>query len=281
MDNFESTDKAAWNKEMLHIFYDLYIQAIDMGMRPNTHFDKSGWKFISTSFKEKNGIWMKLIAETGVGWSNEPGTIAASDEWWRSKIQEIRGAKKFRHAGIEPSLKFKFDRMFSGVSATGQYAWAPSSGPVGANEDDLESFTVGLKSADLEEGSVGRVHMSSSSNTKSSGKRKEREHPAPRGRKKKSPGIGAQLVSLQQQLLDSMSTMSDSTSASRDLPGCSIAEVMAEFQLVPGATDNDEFFYLATECLRVRRNREMWASINSIEKKMGWLQQIIAHRKNT
>lgn len=98
--------------------------------------------------------------------------------------------------------------------------------------------------------------------------------------KKKSPGIGAQLVSLQQQLLDSMSSKSDSTSANRDLPGCSIAEVMAELQLVPGATDNDEFFYLATECLRFRRNREMWVSINSIENKMRWLKQNIAHRKN-
>ena len=86
MDNFESTDKAAWNREMLHIFYDLCIKAIDMGMRPNTHFDKSGWKFIPTSFKEQTGhvfskmqlknkwdtckkdwgIWTKLIAETGV-----------------------------------------------------------------------------------------------------------------------------------------------------------------------------------------------------------------------
>ena len=157
--------------------------------------------------------------------------------------------------------------MFSGVSATGQYAWAPSSGPYGANEVDLETFNVGDDGADLEEGSgdseeninedyenrtprgVGCVHMSSSSNTKSSGKRKERENPEPRGRKKKSPGIGAQLVSLQQQLLDSMSSKSNSTSANRDLPGCSIAEVMAELQSVPGATDNDEIFYLATECL--------------------------------
>uniref|UniRef100_A0A6N2MFW7 Myb/SANT-like domain-containing protein n=1 Tax=Salix viminalis TaxID=40686 RepID=A0A6N2MFW7_SALVM len=62
MDNSESTDKASWNKEMLHIFCDLCIKAIDMGMRPN-------WR-----------IWMKLIAETGVGWSNELGTIAASDD---------------------------------------------------------------------------------------------------------------------------------------------------------------------------------------------------------
>ena len=107
MDNPETIDKAAWNKEMLHIFYDLCIKAFNMGMRPNTHFDKSGWKFISTSFKEKMShaftktqlknkwdgckkdwrIWIKLIAETDVGWSNELGTIAASDEWWKSKIQ--------------------------------------------------------------------------------------------------------------------------------------------------------------------------------------------------
>ena len=103
MNNFESMDKAAWTREMLHIFCDLCINAIDMGMRPNTHFDKYGWKFISTSFKEKTGhaftktqfknkwdackkdwrIWMKLIVETGVGWSNELGTIAASDELWK------------------------------------------------------------------------------------------------------------------------------------------------------------------------------------------------------
>ena len=165
-------------------------------------------------------------------------------------------------------MKFKFDRMFSGVSATGQFAWAPSSGPVGASEVDFESFNVGVEGADLEEGSgdseengnedyenstprgVGRVHMSSSSNTKSSGKRKERENPEPRGRKKKSLGIGAQLVSLQQQLLDSMSSKSDSTSVNRNFLGCSIAEVMTELQSVLGAINNDEFFYLATECLR-------------------------------
>ena len=81
--------------------------------------------------------------------------------------------------------------MFSGVSATGQYAWASSSGPVGASEVDFETFNVSVKGAELEEGSgdskenvnedyenstpqgVGRVHMSSSSNTKSNGKRKE------------------------------------------------------------------------------------------------------------
>ena len=50
-------------------------------------------------------------------------------------------------------MKFKFDRMFSGVSATRQYAWAPSSDTVGGNEVDLETFNVEVEGADLEEGS--------------------------------------------------------------------------------------------------------------------------------
>lgn len=80
-------DKASWTKEMLHTFYDLCIKAINMRMRPNTHFDEAGWKFLMTSFKEQTShaftktqlknkqdgfkkdwrIWTKLISETSVG----------------------------------------------------------------------------------------------------------------------------------------------------------------------------------------------------------------------
>jgi len=42
MEGLESMDKAAWTKKMLHIFCDLCIKAIDMGMRPNTHFNTTG-----------------------------------------------------------------------------------------------------------------------------------------------------------------------------------------------------------------------------------------------
>ncbi|KAG5222682.1 L10-interacting MYB domain-containing protein [Salix suchowensis] len=224
--------KANWSPQTLHIFCDIYIRAIDMDMRPSSHFDKRGWKYIVKSFREQTGqpltrdqlknkwdvckkdwrVWTKLIGETGVGWSNELGSIVASDEWWKSRIQENRGVNKFRQSEIEPSLKFKFDRIFSGVTATGQHAWAPSSGTVPGIDDDLDTLNVGLQGADLEEGSgdsdenddlnfennntrgVGGEHISSSTNTKSSGKRKEREQPEPRARKKKSSSIGAQLV---------------------------------------------------------------------------------------
>ena len=132
-------------------------------------------------------------------------------------MQEIRGAKKFRQSGIEPSLKLKFDRIFSGVVATEQYAWAPSSGAVGANEVDLGINNVDVEGADLEEGNrdleedvnlnfennisrgVGGVHMSSSTVVATQKVvAKERENSEPRARKKNSSGISAQLVSMQQ-----------------------------------------------------------------------------------
>ena len=109
-------------------------------------------------------------------------------------MQEIRGAKKFRQSGIEPSLKLKFDRIFSGVVATRQYAWVPLSGAVGANEVDLGTSNVGVEGANLEgngdskedvnlnfENHISRgvegVHMSSSSNIKSSGKKERKRAP--------------------------------------------------------------------------------------------------------
>jgi len=55
MEGLESMNKAAWTKEILHRFCDLCIKAIDMRMRPNTHFDKIRWKFFITSFKEQTG----------------------------------------------------------------------------------------------------------------------------------------------------------------------------------------------------------------------------------
>jgi len=53
MEGAESSDKASWTKEMLHIFCDICIVVIDRRMRPNTHFDKARWKFVMVSSKRK------------------------------------------------------------------------------------------------------------------------------------------------------------------------------------------------------------------------------------
>ena len=38
---------------MVHTFCDIYIAAIDRGIRPSTQFNKAGWKFVIAIFKEK------------------------------------------------------------------------------------------------------------------------------------------------------------------------------------------------------------------------------------
>ncbi|KAJ6967310.1 hypothetical protein NC652_004765 [Populus alba x Populus x berolinensis] len=316
MEGPENLDEAAWTKEMLHVFCDLCIEAIYMGMRPNTNFNKAGWKYLLTAFKEQTGhaftktqlknkwdgckkdwrIWTKLISEIGVGWSNELGTISASDEWWKTKIQEIRGAKKFRQSGIEPSLLMKFDRMFSNIVATGKYAWAPSSGVL--YDDSVEDPNANEEQLDLEEGSsdseedeipnftddvsnmVRGVNMYSNSNTCSSRKRKERERVEVQAReKKRSSEIGMQLLSRWDQMVDSLLKNSDSTSINRDKKGCSIHEVMTELHSIEGVHIGDDFHGFASEVLGFRRNREMWSTMGNLENKMKWLQKMYTRRK--
>ena len=43
-------------------------------------------------------------------------------------IQEVKGAKKYRHAGFVLALKFKRGIIYSNIVATKEYAWTPSSG---------------------------------------------------------------------------------------------------------------------------------------------------------
>jgi hypothetical protein len=214
-------------------------------------------------------------------------------------MQEIRGAKKFRHVGIEPSLKNKFDRMYSNIVATREFAWAPSSGVPGGNDVDPGTSNANIDSAGLEEESgdfqedripdfqtnmsrmVGGINMSSSSNTKSGGKRKERDPSEVRGRKKKMSRIGVQLMSMCNQLLESMSTKSDSTSVNMDREGCCIREreVMAKSHSIPGVSIEDEFHDFATEYLSLRRKIEMWVSMGDKQQKLRWLQRMYARTK--
>ena len=55
MEYSQSQDKACWTREMLNTFCDICIKAIEKGMRPNTNFDKAGWKYVMNCFKERTG----------------------------------------------------------------------------------------------------------------------------------------------------------------------------------------------------------------------------------
>ena len=77
-------------------------------MRPDTHFNKEGWRYVIQNFQKESGksygkaqlknkwdslkkewrLWKELLGkETGLGWSISKQTIDASDEWWDEKIK--------------------------------------------------------------------------------------------------------------------------------------------------------------------------------------------------
>jgi hypothetical protein len=66
----------------------------------------------------------------------------------------MKGAKKFRHVGIEPSLCAKYDIMFSNIVATRQYFWTPSQELL----SDKDNKAIGMRNTtnektNIEEGS--------------------------------------------------------------------------------------------------------------------------------
>uniref|UniRef100_A0A6N2KS35 Reverse transcriptase Ty1/copia-type domain-containing protein n=1 Tax=Salix viminalis TaxID=40686 RepID=A0A6N2KS35_SALVM len=154
-----------------------------------------------------------LLHRTPSGPSLRVLTNSARDPHW-SRFTDPHHPTKITVASIdELTGMWVLHLNFYRVTATGHHAWAPSSGTVGGTKVDLDTLNVGLEGADL-------------------------------GRRKR--GFRGEL-SIQQQLLNSMSSRSDSTSANKDLSGYSIPEVMAEFQSIPGSTDDDNFFNLATK----------------------------------
>jgi len=67
---------------------------------------------------------------------------------------ENQRSKKFWHAGIEPSLCSKFDRMFSNVVAIRHHAWTLSSGTLYDDDNDVNQSTQDVnKEENLEKGS--------------------------------------------------------------------------------------------------------------------------------
>ncbi|KAL9406736.1 hypothetical protein Peur_003708 [Populus x canadensis] len=80
-------------------------------------------------------------------------------------------------------------------------------------------------------------------------------------------------------MIDTMSNNSDSTSICRDKKGYSIHKVMTELHSIEGVHIGDDFHAYATEFLGMRRNREMWSTMSSLENKMKWLQKMFTRRK--
>ena len=147
----------------------------------------------------------------------------------------------------------KFDRIFPNIVATGDYAWTPWSRVLCDDNVGVDgNQNVNVDQPDLKEGNgdseedeipnftddvcnmVRGVNMSTSSNTRSSDKRKERERCKVQAGEKKNSRIRLQLLSYWDQLVDNMSNNNDSTSICKDRKGCSIHEIISEFHSIKG-----------------------------------------------
>ncbi|CAN6688248.1 unnamed protein product [Malus baccata var. baccata] len=127
---------ATWNVHNISIFCDICIKEVEAGHRPGTHFDKDGYANIRANFKAETGhdyeikqlknkwdalknewkLWKELVGkETSLGWNSSKGTIN-------------KKYGKFQKKSISPEIEDKLDGMFSNTVATGEHAWAPSSG---------------------------------------------------------------------------------------------------------------------------------------------------------
>ncbi|KAL1059726.1 hypothetical protein V6Z11_1Z012700 [Gossypium hirsutum] len=242
--------KEMWDKRLTEIFCDICIKEILKGNRPGTHFTRDGWLKIMTNFEKETGkgfsqrqlknrwdalkkewkAWKKLKGEdTGLGWNPIKRTVDASDEWWESRLQVVPEAKKFRTSGIDPEFERKLDQMFMGIVATGDKAWAPSSGTLPT--DFFEDVNNEIPKENEEENMRNDVHISNdvqissdvhiSNDVQIDGTSQKRKNPEmssshfKTGGKKSSKQIGgaARLSSQIEKLCNAADSMSQATSS--------------------------------------------------------------------
>ncbi|KAH1040563.1 hypothetical protein J1N35_042306 [Gossypium stocksii] len=242
--------KAMWDKRLTEIFCDICIKEILKGNRPGTHFTKDRWLKIMSNFEKEVGkefsqkqlknrwdalkkewkAWKKLKGEdTGLGWNPIKKTIDALDDWWESRLKVVPEAQKFRTLGIDPEFEGKLDQMFIGIVATGDKAWAPSSGTL--RSDFFEDVNNEILEENEEENVRNDVHILNdvhisndfhiSNDVQIDGNGQKRKNPEisssqfKTGRKKSSKQIGgaARLSSQTKKLCNATDNMSQATSS--------------------------------------------------------------------
>ncbi|KAK0601635.1 hypothetical protein LWI29_025963 [Acer saccharum] len=91
--------KDIWDTASVALYCDFCIVEVEAGRLPGTHFTKLGWDNLIVNFNKATGR-----------------------EYIRVQLNFVR------KEGIDVEMEAKLDRMFMNITATGDYAWAPSSG---------------------------------------------------------------------------------------------------------------------------------------------------------
>ncbi|XP_057996468.1 uncharacterized protein LOC131175815 [Hevea brasiliensis] len=257
-------------------------------------------------------MWKALKgSETGLGWDPIKGTVIAPDEWWNKKIKENSNFTRFREKGIRQELYENYRELFLGTVATGEFAYAPSSGVLPNETQERQQFNtadhveenINAESNfddDLDEmmnagfGSEGSFSQAVSENvglenTKNDNsqhnvqkqKRKELSNDPAIKKKKDNKGekvSGAtQMTDTVKELKETIKETMEPKTATMcsllgDCPGCSIEEVMKDVLTLPFIEKGSNIHFFCTLLLDQKSKREMYNTLKDVETKWKWLQ---------
>uniref|UniRef100_A0A7N2LQF3 Uncharacterized protein n=1 Tax=Quercus lobata TaxID=97700 RepID=A0A7N2LQF3_QUELO len=289
-----SNVRAQWPSRVTTIFCEACVDEVFKGNRPNTHFSKKGWTNIIATFEKKTGkeyprskykhkwdslkkdwvLWNKLKgSETGLGWDAAKGTIAATDEWWERKLMEVPEAAKFREKGLE-NIDL-LDIMFKDIAATGDLAWAPTSGVL---PDDLETPKEGLGDTSADSSSPNDdddVHEDETPNptqppNPTQKKGKKRVLPSSTQSKGKKGGTALQLTQQLSRICDVVELRNSAFSVE---PSSTIRNVMERVCTLDGIEKGSELYLMAARIFQKREKREMFVVMEEPYLQLQFLQE--------
>ncbi|KAK2649126.1 hypothetical protein Ddye_016615 [Dipteronia dyeriana] len=174
----------------------------------------------------------------------------------------------------------KLDRMFMNTTATGDHAWAPSSGvlpsdssntdtiQVESTTDSDESIPVDVTQdvENVEEG--GNKRMINKYNTLGVRDRKGKNIVARRGGKVKT---SAKLLEHIDVMLDAINTKSIVASQVQHDRVCSITEAMQKLVSKTGLKPSDELWLFASRLFSMKDKREVFSLLEDPEDMLTWL----------
>lgn len=287
MTSTEKKLKINWDEKITELYIKICVQEVRNGNRPTTHLNKKGWDNLHDKLKNlankdfdkkqlKNKwdslkkdwqIWRKLIGkETGLGWNAMKRTVDATDEWWDAKLKEIPSATKFREKGL--LFAEELEIIFGDVVATGEQAWAPSSGSL---PEFLDEGNQCLEKDNLNvEGSEDSVEMIDKRKSQMSGK-----------------GIAFMGCSSSSHTIKKKQSSSNSLSKSLERISGIVESVNSKLEnhnmkdcldviKAVGIEQNTPFYYKCLIVLTKSKDvRKMLLSLDSVELQLGYLNAIV------
>ncbi|XP_048432339.1 uncharacterized protein LOC125473499 [Pyrus x bretschneideri] len=166
-------------------------------------------------------------------------------------------------------MEEKLDRMFSNTVATGEHAWAPSSGVL---PPETREESIGQIDLDDEEESETMQDLRQA--TRKGKKRATNQGELQKKVDKKGKKIGgaAKLCSQIDRLVEVYETRSSANSLMRPLNlDSSIVEVIASVAKLPGCEPPSELWLFATCLFCSAEKREMFATMKDPEVQLTWL----------